>query len=156
MRNLLAATALAAIALPSLAQAAPDAHATAATMHRGVNIIGYDPLWTDPAKARFKEKDFAIIRRGGFDFVRVVLQSFKHMDAQYRIDPQWLKTLDWVVAKARAAGLTVILDEHDFDICSADIGACTAKTEAFWKQVAPRYKDQPNSVLFELLNEPHD
>ena len=128
---------------------------TAAKLRRGVNIIGYDPLWTDPAKARFKARHFRLIKEGGFDFVRVVLQSFKHMDAQNRLDPRWLKTLDWVVAEARAAGLGVILDEHDFNLCSEDPVACEPKLIAFWTQIAERYRSQPDTVLFELLNEPH-
>jgi endoglucanase len=50
----------------------------------------------------------------------------------------------------------VILDEHDFDVCSQDVGACRAKLSAFWQQVAPRYARAPRNVAFELLNEPHD
>lgn len=128
---------------------------TAAKLRRGVNIIGYDPLWSDPAKARFKTRHFAIIKQGGFDFVRVVLQSFKHMDAQNRLDPQWLATLDRVVKETTAAGLGVIIDEHDFNICSADPAACEPKLTAFWTQIAERYRSAPDTVLFELLNEPH-
>ncbi len=128
---------------------------TAARLRRGVNIIGYDPLWNDPAKARFKTRHFTIIKQGGFDFVRVVLQSFKHMDAQNRLDPQWLATLDRVVKEATAAGLGVIIDEHDFNACSADPAACEPKLTAFWTQIAERYRAAPDTVLFELLNEPH-
>lgn len=128
---------------------------TAARMHRGVNIIGYDPIWNDPAKARFKARYFPMIRHAGFDFVRVVLQSFGHMDSANRLDPQWLKTLDWVVRNATDAGLSVIVDEHDFDVCSKDADACRPKLLAFWRQVGERYRSAPPSVLFELLNEPH-
>ena len=128
---------------------------TAAKLRRGVNIIGYDPLWSDPARARFETRHFAIIKQGGFDFVRVVLQSFKHMDAQNRLDPQWLATLDRVVKEATAAGLGVIIDEHDFNLCSADPVACEPKLTAFWTQIAARYSKAPDTVLFELLNEPH-
>jgi endoglucanase len=148
-----------AFVLPAAAVAQPaqtgPAWATAKHMKRGVNIIGYDPLWRDPAQARFKTRHFRIIREGGFDFVRVVLQSFRHMDANNRLDPKWLETLDWVVREAGAAGLTVILDEHDFDICAKDVDACEPKLIAFWQQIGERYKDAPNTVLFELLNEPH-
>lgn len=63
------------------AQTPEPAWQAAAKLKRGVNIIGYDPLWRDPAKARFQTKHFAIIEQGGFDFVRVVLQAFEHMDA---------------------------------------------------------------------------
>jgi endoglucanase len=149
-----------ALALPAAAIAQPahsgQAWVTAAHMKRGVNIIGYDPLWRDPAQARFKTKHFKIIRDGGFDFVRVVLSSFRHMDADNKLDPKWLETLDWVVREAGAAGLTVILDEHDFDACSRDPDACEPKLIAFWQQVGERYRNAPNTVLFELMNEPHD
>jgi endoglucanase len=140
---------------PTAATGQGPAWQTAAKLRRGVNIIGYDPLWSDPAKARFKTRHFAIIKQGGFDFVRVVLQAFKHMDAQNRLDPQWLATLDRVVKEATAAGLGVIIDEHDFNICSADPVACEPKLTAFWTQIAERYRTAPDSVVFELLNEPH-
>ena len=154
---LLASIPVAAQVQPPVAAAAETGPAwrAAKRLRRGVNIIGYDPLWTDPAKARFQSRHFTIIRQGGFDFVRVVLQAFKHMDAQNRLDPRWLKTLDTVVAQATAAGLGVILDEHDFNVCSKAPDACEPKLVAFWTQIGERYRDAPDTVLFELLNEPH-
>jgi endoglucanase len=124
-------------------------------MGRGVNIVGYDPLWRDFAKARFQERHFRRIHEGGFQTVRVNLQAFAHMDAQNRLDPAWLKTLDWVVTNALANGLIVILDEHDFTAFAADPEACRPKLLAFWEQVAARYQDAPAGVLFEILNEPN-
>lgn len=144
------------LAAPTAAPAKPDAAwVSAKRLKRGVNIIGYDPLWQDRAKARFQTRHFRTIREGGFDFVRVVLQSFRHMDAQNRLDPAWLDTLDGVVREASAAGLAVILDEHDFDVCSKAPDACEPKLLAFWRQIGERYRDAPDTVLFELLNEPH-
>jgi endoglucanase len=124
-------------------------------MRRGVNIIGYDPLWRNFDQARFKERHFQRIRQGGFQTVRVNLQAFSHMDAANRLDPAWFKTLDWVVKNALANGLTVILDEHDYGACGNDAEACKPKLMAFWEQVAEHYKDSPAGVLFELLNEPN-
>jgi endoglucanase len=153
---LLTAVAALALATPATAQTHKGkAWQTAAHMKRGVNIIGYDPLWRDPAQARFQTRHFKIIRDGGFDFVRVVLSSFRHMDANNQLDSKWLATLDWVVREAGAAGLTVILDEHDFDACSKDPDACEPKLIAFWQQIGERYRNAPNTVLFELMNEPH-
>ena len=142
---------------PAAAGAAPahDAFGAAAHLHRGVNVLGYDPVWKDPSHARFQPRHFAIIRKGGFDFIRLVLQAFSHMDAENRLDPQWLATLDRVVRQAHAAGLSVIIDEHDFNACSDDPAACLPKLTAFWQQIGTRFKDAPDSVLFELLNEPH-
>jgi endoglucanase len=124
-------------------------------MTRGINVLGYDPLWKDPATARFQMRHFKTIKDGGFDAVRINLHAFSHMDADNRLDPAWLKTLDQVVKAALAQKLTVILDEHNFGDCGNDPAACKPKLIAFWKQVGARYKDAPDGVVFELLNEPN-
>ena len=139
------------------AQREPPATAgePAAAFRRGVNVLGYDPIWRDPAKGRFEARHFQEIRRGGFDFVRVNLFVFPHLDAGNRIDPGFLERLDWVVGEASRAGLGIILDEHDFDACAKDVPACRTKLPAVWRQLAGRYRNAPGNVAFELLNEPH-
>jgi len=52
--------------------------------------------------------------------------------------------------------LFVILDEHDFDDCSKDADACAQILPNVWYELSAHYKDAPSSVMFELLNEPHD
>jgi endoglucanase len=150
--------ALAVAAGPAQAMAGQRSTAPAGEhkFRRGVNILAHDPLWKNPAKGRFQSRHFAEIRRGGFDFVRVNLLVFKHMDARNRIDPGWLKRLDWVVANAKRAGLGVILDEHDTGPCKQNVPACRAKLPAVWRQLASRYRAEPASVAFELFNEPDD
>jgi len=131
-----------------------DAFAQNQAMMRGLNVLGYDPVWNNPAKARFQPRHFKIIRDAGFSTVRIVLQSFDHMDDTNRLDAEWLKTLDAMVAAAMSNGLNVILDEHDWELCGKDAAACRVKLNAFWSQIAPRYKDASNNVIFEILNEP--
>jgi endoglucanase len=147
----LAAACAAAPERPASAAAAPQA----ATFRRGVNVLGYDPFWDAGARGRFQPRHLTEIKRAGFDFVRVNLQAFRHMDAENRLEPQWLAKLDGVVRDAGRAGLGVILDEHDSDACSKDVPMCRHKLPAFWRQIAPRYRHAPRSVAFELLNEPH-
>jgi endoglucanase len=124
-------------------------------MGRGVNIIGYDPFWRDGAVGNYKDEHFAKIKAAGFSTVRAVLFAFRALDARNKLDPRWLNRLDWVVATARKHGLNVIIDEHDFDECSKDVPACMPKLTAVWAQLAERYRNEPNTVIFELLNEPH-
>lgn len=124
-------------------------------LKRGVNVLGYDPLWSDPAKARFQTRHMQAIRDGGFDHVRMNLHAFEHMDAEGRLSPAWLKTLDEMAAAALNAGLQVILDQHNFNDCAKEIDTCRSRLKAFWRQIAPRYKDAPDAVLFEILNEPN-
>ncbi|MCS0580284.1 glycoside hydrolase family 5 protein [Massilia pinisoli] len=124
-------------------------------MGRGVNIIGYDPFWRDGPQGNYKDEHFAKIKAAGFSTVRAVLFAFRALDAQNRLDPRWLNRLDWVVATAGKHGLNVIIDEHDFDECSKDVPACMPKLKAVWAQLAERYRNESNTVIFELLNEPH-
>jgi endoglucanase len=124
-------------------------------MQRGVNIVGYDPIWKDFEQRRFKQSYFKLLHDGGFNAVRVNLQAFAHMDSLNRLSPEWFKTLDWMVDNALANNLSVIIDEHDYVPCGEDAVMCRAKLTAFWEQVAPRYKNAPNQVMFEILNEPN-
>jgi endoglucanase len=132
-----------------------SAAAQTRALGRGVNVLGYDPVWKDGRATRFQTRHFALIRLAGFRNVRIVLQSFGHMDTDGKLDEVWLATLDTMVRAALDQGLTVILDEHDFNLCSKDAVLCRRNLNAFWSQIAPRFKDAPNRVVFELLNEPH-
>ena len=124
-------------------------------LKRGVNVLGYDPIWKDPAQARFQMRHLQAIRDGGFDHVRLNLHAFEHMDAEGKLPARWFKTLDEVLAASMNAGLQVIIDQHNFMDCAKAIDTCRSKLKAFWRQVAPRYKDAPDAVLFEILNEPN-
>jgi endoglucanase len=126
-----------------------------ARMKRGVNIVGYDPLWRDASKARFKPEHFKIIKDGGFDHVRINLHAFRRMDAQGQLDPAWFATLDSLVNAALAQNLHVILDEHDYERCADDTAECRRLVLAFWTQVARHFEKAPDRVMFEILNEPN-
>lgn len=146
-----------ALGLSGTALAQADAAAASTVLKRGINIVGYDPIWTDAAKARFQPRHMQAIRDGGFDHVRLNLHAFAHMDAENRLSAAWFKQLDELVDAGLKAGLQVILDEHNFNECAkaADIDPCRARLKAFWRQVAARYKGAPDAVIFEILNEPN-
>jgi len=132
-----------------------SAAAQVAQMKRGVNIVGYDPLWRDASQARFKPRHFKIIKDGGFDHVRFNLYAFRRMDQVLHLDPAWLDTLDALVDQALDQNLQVVLDLHDYEKCADDTGRCRDQVLAFWTQIAQRYRKSPSTVLFEILNEPN-
>jgi len=125
-----------------------------ARMGAGVNILGYDPYWKAGSEGNYREEHFQAIRDAGFGSVRVVLFTFPYLDADGTLDPAWLEKLDRVVDMGKKHGLDVILDVHDFNECEKDVAACGDRLERVWSQLATRYADEPNSVVFELLNEP--
>lgn len=88
---------------------------------RGVNIIGYDPIWKDRTQARFQTKLFGLIRAAGFQHVRINLHPFEFMGAapDFCIQPAGLKTLDSAVENSLKNGLLVVLDLHKFSISTS-------------------------------------
>jgi endoglucanase len=125
-------------------------------MQRGVNVVGFDPLWRDSSKARFKPRYFEMIKQAGFSSVRMVLPVAPF--AKVPGDPlpdTWFATLDGLVHAALAQGLTVILDDHDYWICARNADDCRTRVLAFWTQAAEHFKDAPAQVVFEIVNEPN-
>ncbi|RRN78268.1 glycoside hydrolase family 5 protein [Pseudoxanthomonas sp. SGD-10] len=139
----------------AMAQPPLSAHEQVARMGAGVNVLGYDPYWQPGGQGNYREEHFARIRQAGLGTVRVVLFTFPHLDQDNRLDPAWLEKLDQVLAWGRNNDLQVILDVHDFNDCVKDVPACEAKLVQVWTQLGERYAAQPDSVVFELLNEPH-
>jgi len=135
-----------------------DSFAQNERLGRGVNIIGYDPGWSAPGQRRMQAAHFRLIKEAGFSHVRVSLHPFRRMaDAGegYRIDAGWYAMLDWALEQALANHLMVILDCHEYQSMARDPEGLKPKWLAFWRQMAERYAGAPDTVLFELLNEPN-
>ncbi|HVM50863.1 MAG TPA: SGNH/GDSL hydrolase family protein [Candidatus Acidoferrum sp.] len=123
---------------------------------RGVNILGYDPIWRSRDRARFQAKHFRLLKEAGFDSVRINLAPFRSMSATngYALRESWLGVLDWALTEAKAQGLRVILDLHEYGAMGNDPEGNKEKFLAFWQQAAAKYQHEPDSVYFEVLNEP--
>jgi endoglucanase len=134
----------------------PDAFAQNQRLGRGVNILGYDPIWRSREQGRFKAEYFQKLKAAGFSSVRINLHAFRHMDAQNNMSASWFEVLDWAVNAAQAQGLAVILDLHDFQPLGKDPAGNKEKFLALWRQMAAHYQNAPATVLFEVLNEPHE
>lgn len=124
---------------------------------RGVNVLSDDPRWENPEKARITEKHFKLIKAGGFNNVRIVIHPFNFSlnDVEYRIDPGFFMTLNWAINQALSNDLMAIVDFHEHHAMGQDPLGNKAKFLSMWKQIAEHCKDYPNSVLFEIANEPN-
>jgi len=131
---------------------AVDAALQARELGRGVNIMSQDRFFEADQGARFKERYFHDIAARGFATVRIPQAAFVHADAEGRPDPVWLAKLDWVVRAATQNGLNVIIDNNGG--CSTQGIACLEQTARIWRRLAQHYRHAPNTVLFELYNEP--
>jgi endoglucanase len=134
---------------------APDAFEQNRKLGRGVNIIGYDPIWRSRDQARFQEKYFRLLKEAGFNSVRINLQPFRSMTATNTLRDSWYEVLDWAMNGARQQGLAVILDLHEFTSMANDPERGKERFLAFWRQISARYQSAPDDVFFEVLNEPN-
>ncbi len=98
-----------------------------------------------------------IIQEAGFDHVRLPVRWSIYAQAEppYTIARWIFDRADHIIAACREAGLAVILDVHHYEeLTAADPSAEQARFLAMWRQIAAHYADQPDDLLFELLNEP--
>jgi endoglucanase len=109
------------------------------------------------SKARMQSKHFRLIKEAGFSNIRIPLHPFRDagIDEKNKITDQWFKALDWAVEQSLSNELTTILDFHEFGIMGQDPMGNKERFLATWEQMGERYKDYPDKVIFEILNEPN-
>jgi endoglucanase len=153
---LLVGTCLTAPVLVRAQPGAVDAFEQNRRLGRGVNIIGYDPIWRSRERARFQDKHFQLLKEAGFNSVRINLHPFRAMNAtnDWSLPASWFAVLDWAVKSSKAQGLNAILDLHEYDAMGTEPEANKEKFLAFWRQLSAHCANEPSSVFFEILNEP--
>jgi endoglucanase len=153
---LLSALAIALVlAKPSSSRAA-DAFQQNIRLGRGINLLGWDAIWQNPAQSQFKETHFKLIREAGFNHVRINLHPLRdgNPTADGKLREEFFKTMDWAVDHALANQLMVILDFHDDLAISPDPAGKRKEFLDAWTAIAEHCKDRPDTVMFEILNEP--
>lgn len=128
-----------------------------ARMGRGVNILSADPVWKTKEKTRFNDEHFKIIKKGGFDNVRIAIHPFKYIKSStdFTLDPSFFQTLDWSVKESLSNNLMTIIDLHEHGSMSKNPLDKKPMLLAIWEQIAAHYKDYPKELLFEICNEPN-
>jgi endoglucanase len=104
-----------------------------------------------------KEEYFAAVRQAGFQSVRIPIRWSPHARAvpPYTIDRPFFERVDWAVEQALSRGLAVVINVHHYDEVARDPDAHEPRLLGLWRQIANRYKDKPDRLVFELLNEPN-
>lgn len=124
---------------------------------RGINLgNGLDAPTEGEWNVVLSPKHFEMAKAGGFDHVRLPVRFSAHAAeaAPYTIDPKFFERVDWALNQAQGNGLGVILDVHHYNELMEAPDAHLERFVGLWQQIADRYAGRPNSVAFELLNEP--
>jgi aryl-phospho-beta-D-glucosidase BglC (GH1 family) len=107
----------------------------------------------------------------GFGAVRIPVTWGNKIGSapNYTIDSAWMDRVAEVAGYVRAAGMKAIINIHHdgadsshwLSVKTADLTgerktAIDAKFKAVWRQIAEKFKDTGNSLIFEGFNELHD
>ncbi len=145
---------------PGLAQERDHAFEVNNRLGRGINMgnsfeAPTETAWGNP----WKEEYFEIIASLGFDHVRVPIRwetIERSMDTPpYTISNTFLERIRDVVDAALKNKLHVIINMHHHDSLFEHPTDQKERFLAQWAQIADYFKDYPDSLLFEVLNEPH-
>ncbi|MBX3620570.1 MAG: glycoside hydrolase family 5 protein [Rhizobacter sp.] len=104
-----------------------------------------------------RDEFVALAAEAGFTAIRLPVR----WDAQagykppYAIAPEFFERVDGVVQLAQRHGLALVLDMHHYTGMMSEPETERPRFLALWRQVAEHYRDAPATVLFEVLNEPH-
>jgi endoglucanase len=103
-----------------------------------------------------QEDYFRLIKEAGFQSVRIPIRWSNHAakDAPYTIDPEFFARVDWAIDQAIKNDLAVVINIHHYEELMDVPRLHHERFLALWQQIADHYKNAPETVMFELLNEP--
>ena len=130
-------------------------------MIRGINIgntmepPGGEGTWGNPP---LKESAFDDYKKAGFTAIRIPITWDKHTSTTlpYTIDSTWLKRVEQVVDWGLQRGLFIIINAHHEDWIKKSFSDSTlTRFDSIWSQIAVRFRNKSDSLIFEILNEPY-
>ena len=127
-----------------------------------------ETCWGNPAAT---QATFDGVKAAGFRSVRIPVTWLGHIGPapDYDIDPEWLDRVAELVGYAGNAGLNVIINMHHdgaesgywLNIKEAALDPerdrqIKEQISAMWTQIARKFKDKGDFLIFEAFNEIHD
>lgn len=123
-------------------------------MIRGINIGN---TMENNMQGPVQEYYFDDYKSAGFECIRIPVNWGNHTSnsAPYTINSTWMNTVEKVVDWGLERGLFLIINGHHEDWLKSDYSETNkARFDSIWSQVATRFKDKSDRLLFEIINEP--
>lgn len=121
-----------------------------------------ETLWGNPKAT----KDlFTSLKKNGVNAVRIPVTRRDHMDSDGNIDREWMDRVQQVVDYAYSQGMYVIINVHHdgggdpkfgawiIEESQNDYNTFLKKYKNVWKQIAERFKNYSDYLIFESMNE---
>ena len=117
----------------------------------------YETAWGNPVTAK---ELIAAVKRAGFNAVRVPVTWAEHIDEKGSIDKEWLdrvsEVVDYVISQDMYCVLNVHHDAGADGWLEASAECFNANSEKFaglWENIAVRFRDYDDRLIFEGFNE---
>jgi endoglucanase len=126
---------------------------------RGINLTNWFQA-SGPKEIQFSmytKQDFEQIKSLGCDVIRlpINLHSMTSGAPDFLIDPLFYSFLDQAVDWATELNINLIIDNHTFDPAIPTDASIRPILTKVWLQMAEHYKNSPDNIFYEVLNEPH-
>ncbi len=120
------------------------------------NEMDYETAW---GNAKVTPELIHFVKEQGFDTIRIPVTWKNHVNEapDYTISPQWLDRVQEVVDWCMEEDLYVIINIHHESSwlmnASTDYEGTMVKYRSIWSQLAARFGNYPDKLLFESMNE---
>lgn len=121
-----------------------------------------ETLWGNPKATK---ELFTSLKKNGVNAVRIPVTWRDHMDSNGNIDRKWMDRVQQVVDYAYSQGMYVIINVHHdgggdpkfgawiIEESQNDYNTFMKKYKNVWKQIAERFKNYSDYLIFESMNE---
>ena len=121
-----------------------------------------ETLWGNPKATK---ELFTSLKKNGVNAVRIPVTWRDHMDSDGNIDREWMDRVQQVVDYAYSQGMYVIINVHHdgggdpkfgawiIEESQKDYNTFLKKYKNVWKQIAERFKNYSDYLIFESMNE---
>ncbi|MBQ6165444.1 MAG: glycoside hydrolase family 5 protein [Clostridia bacterium] len=115
-----------------------------------------ETCWGNPKTTK---ELIALVKELGFTSVRIPVTWFQHVDEDFNVDPAWLdrvnEVVDYVLSQDMFAIVNVQHDDQDWLITNYENEARAGEIlSKLWAQIADRFADHDEQLVFDLMNEP--
>ena len=120
-----------------------------------------ETLWGNP---KVTKELFTSLKKNGVNAVRIPVTWRDHMDSNGNIDREWMDRVQQVVDYAYSQGMYVIINVHHdgggdpkfgawiIEESQNDYNTFLKKYKNVWKQIAERFKNYSDYLIFESMN----
>lgn len=121
-----------------------------------------ETLWGNPKATK---ELFTSLKKNGVNAVRIPVTWRDHMDSNGNIDREWMDRVQQVVDYAYSQGMYVIINVHHdgggdpkfgawiIEESQKDYNTFLKKYKNIWKQIAERFNNYSDYLIFESMNE---